>query len=98
MHRVRALTSGEEPRGLRLTPHRAYGRQRMRTIEVTPSRGGVAVELPNDPRAAAAARRTVDALEGGAHPETLAKARLLITELVAASLGVPGAGPIQVWV
>ena len=48
---------------------------------------GVTVEraFPDDPRSAARARRLVDKLEGHAHPETLAKARLLITEMVAAA-------------
>jgi hypothetical protein len=48
---------------------------------------GISVEqtLPDEPRSAARARRLVDALEGHAHPETLAKARLLITEIVAAA-------------
>ena len=41
--------------------------------------------FPDEPRSAVRARRLVDALEGHAHPETLAKARLLITEMVAAA-------------
>ena len=48
---------------------------------------GITVEraFPDEPRSAARARRLVDELEGHAHPETLAKARLLITELVTAA-------------
>ena len=47
----------------------------------------VELSLPADPRSAARARRCVDELEGSAHPETLAKVRLLITEMVAAATG-----------
>jgi hypothetical protein len=43
----------------------------------------VELTLANDPRSAVVARRAVDRLAGHAHPETLAKARLLITEMVA---------------
>ena len=56
----------------------------------------VELALPNDPRSAARARRCVDELHGHAHPETLAKARLLITELVAAGITPDGAEDLHV--
>jgi hypothetical protein len=54
----------------------------------------VEITLPDEPRSAARARRCVDSLEGHCHPETTAKARLLITELVAAA--VAGHGPTEI--
>jgi hypothetical protein len=56
----------------------------------------VELALPNDPRSAARARRCVDELHGHAHPETLAKARLLITELVAAGITPEGTDDLQI--
>ena len=61
--------------------------EQVSTASVTARGGGVQVELalPDDPRSATQARAAVGSLEGHAHPETLAKTRLLITEMVAAA-------------
>jgi hypothetical protein len=48
-------------------------------------REALEVTVPNGPRLATRARQSVDALEGQAHPETLAKVRLLITEMAGAA-------------
>ena len=56
----------------------------------------VELTLPDDPRSAAKARRGVDSLEGHAHPETLAKTRLLITEMVATATGANASLEIDV--
>ena len=74
----------------------AYGRPSMRTPAVTETANTLSLELPNDPRAAGRARRAVDALDGRAHPEILAKARLLVTELVTAAVGQERPGSIRV--
>jgi hypothetical protein len=56
----------------------------------------VTLELPDHPRSASRAREAVHQLHGCAHPETLAKARLLITELVAAAVAEDGAGTLSI--
>jgi hypothetical protein len=53
----------------------------------TASTGEVAVELAPHPRSGQIAREAVDALADTLHPETMAKLRLLVTELVVAALG-----------
>ncbi|MDQ3935717.1 MAG: hypothetical protein M3340_13915 [Actinomycetota bacterium] len=47
----------------------------------------VVVELPPTPDAGSLARRAVTSLDERLHPETMAKLRLLVTELVVAALG-----------
>ena len=46
------------------------------------------VELPARPEAARLARRALEAVAPGLHPETFAKLRLLVTELVIAAMPV----------
>jgi hypothetical protein len=64
----------------------------------TSSGDAVAVEaiLPDDPRSPSRARRCVDSLDGKAHPGALAKARLLISEVVAAATAGEARGDIVV--
>jgi hypothetical protein len=63
------------------TPQSPVGERRsVRADEVT-------VELPPAPDAGRLAREALSSLEGRLHPETMAKLRLLVTELVVAALG-----------
>jgi hypothetical protein len=55
----------------------------------------VEVELPAVPSSAAGARRAAEALEGAAHPEAVARARVLVSEIVAALSLAQGCGPIR---
>lgn len=72
----------------------------MAPERVTGTAGGDAVTveavLPDDPRSASRARRCVDSLEGHAQPGTLAKARLLISEVVAAATAGEARGDVGV--
>ncbi|MEA2473268.1 MAG: hypothetical protein QOE06_1183 [Thermoleophilaceae bacterium] len=52
----------------------------------TASAAEVVVELAPHPRSGQVAREAVEALAGQLHPETLAKVRLLVTEMVVAAL------------
>lgn len=56
----------------------------------------VELELADDVRSPSQARRACDALDGHAHPETLARTRLLITEMVAAATVAGSPGGIRV--
>jgi hypothetical protein len=67
----------------------------MTSITTPPAAATVELELENAPRSAGLARRAVDTLERHAHPETLAKARLLVTELVAARLAASPVDPLE---
>ena len=55
----------------------------------------VEIELAAVPSSAAEARRAAGALDGAAHPESLARARVLISEIVTALSLAQGAGPIR---
>ena len=52
------------------------------------------MELAPHPRSGQIAREAVDALAATLHPETMAKVRLLVTELVVASLAPAGTEPL----
>jgi hypothetical protein len=52
----------------------------------TASAGEVVVELAPHPRSGQVAREAVDDLAESLHPETMAKVRLLVTEMVVAAL------------
>lgn len=54
----------------------------------------VIVELAPNPRSGRAAREAVDDLADRLHPETMAKVRLLVTELVVAALGPAQTQPL----
>lgn len=56
----------------------------------TASTGEVVVELAPHPRSGQIAREAVDSLADSLHPETMTKVRLLVTELVVASLTPAG--------
>jgi hypothetical protein len=60
----------------------------------TASTGEVVVELAPHPRSGQIAREAVDSLADRLHPETMAKVRLLVTELVVASLAPAGNEPL----
>jgi hypothetical protein len=55
----------------------------------------VDIELPAIPSSAAHARRAAEALEGAAHPEAVARARVLVSEIVSALSLAQGAGSIR---
>jgi len=55
----------------------------------------VDIELPALPSSAAHARRAAEALDGSAHPESVARARVLVSEIVAALSMAQGAGEIR---
>lgn len=55
----------------------------------------VEIDLPAVPSSAARARRAAEALDGAAHPEVVARARVLVSEIVAALSLAPGTGPIR---
>lgn len=59
----------------------------------TASTGEVVVELAPDPRSGRTAREAVHDL-AGLHPETMAKLRLLVTELVVAALAPAETRPL----
>lgn len=64
--------------------------------EAPPSTGPlVDVELPSDPLSGRLARQAVDVLADELHPETFAKLRLLVTELVVAALGPPATRAVR---
>src|SRR3712207_2219807 len=56
------------------------------------------VEPAPHPRSAQVARGAVEALAGSLHPETMAKLRLLVTEMVVASLAPAQTGPLRLTV
>jgi hypothetical protein len=58
----------------------------MGRVPPTASTGEVVVELAPHPRSGQVAREAVDALAASLHPETMAKVRLLVTEIVVAAL------------
>ena len=53
------------------------------------------VELPATPDAGRLAREAVTSLDGALHPETMAKVRLLVTELVVAALTPAQTEPLR---
>src|SRR2546423_14722994 len=55
----------------------------------------VEIELAAVPSSAAEARRAAGELEGAAHPESLARVRVLVSEIVTALSLAQGAGPIR---
>ena len=64
----------------------------------TASTGEVVVELAPHPRSGQVAREAVDDLASSLHPETMAKLRLLVTELVVAALGPAETRPLRLTV
>jgi hypothetical protein len=66
-------------------------------MDSTTRAGGtsVEIELPAVPSSAARARRATEALDGAAHPESVARARVLVSEIVSALSLAQGAGPIR---
>jgi hypothetical protein len=60
----------------------------------TASTGEVVVELAPHPRSGQIARRAVDDLADSLHPQTMAKVRLLVTELVVAALAPGNDSPL----
>lgn len=64
----------------------------------TASAGEVVVELAPHPRSGQVAREAVDDLATNLHPETMAKLRLLVTELVVAALGPTETRPLRLTV
>src|SRR5438270_596528 len=80
--RSAAMGTAGSIRGL-ASPIRAAGRS-------------VEIELAAVPSSAAEARRAAAALEGAAHPESVARARVLLSEIVTALSLEQGAGPIRV--
>ena len=56
------------------------------------------MELAPDPRSGQVARKAVDDLATRLHPETMAKLRLLVTELVVAALGPAETRPLRLTV
>ena len=60
----------------------------------SPDARSVDIELPPVPSSAARARRATTVLEGAAHPEAVARVRVLVSEIVSAFSLAPGAGPI----
>ena len=58
----------------------------------------VSLHLPSRPDSPSAARRGLDEIERDLHPETMAKLRLLVTELVANSVRHARGTPIDVTV
>lgn len=64
----------------------------------TASTGEVVVELAPHPRSGQVAREAVDDLAASLHPKTMAKIRLLVTELVVAALGPAETRPLRLTV
>jgi hypothetical protein len=64
----------------------------------TTAAGEVVVELAPDPRSGRVAREAVGDLADLLHPETMAKVRLLVTELVVAVLGPAQSRPLRLTV
>ena len=61
----------------------------------TASTGEVVVDLAPHPRSGQIAREAVDGLPTSLHPETMAKVRLLVTELVVAALAPAVTEPLR---
>lgn len=62
------------------------------------ARGEVTVELAPHPRSGQIARAAVDDLAGALNPETMAKLRLLVTEVVVAALAPAQTAPLRLTV
>ena len=70
----------------------------MSAVTRTASTGEVVVELAPHPRSGQIARRAVDDLADILHPQTMAKVRLLVTELVVAALAPGNDRPLRLTV
>jgi hypothetical protein len=64
------------------------------TSTVNPDARSVDIELPPVPSSAARARKAAAKLDGAAHPEAVARVRVLVSEIVTAFSLAPDAGAI----
>jgi hypothetical protein len=70
----------------------------MRAMTRTAAEDEVIVELPAHPRSGQIARAAVDDLADTLRPDTMAKLRLLVTEMVVAALTPDQTGPLRLTV